>query len=80
MVPHNTLDTSNWESEVDFRHVISCAGLSNTVVTGVLDKWPLSEPAAHKYLLLTHGSAVLPYMGVQTVSIHKPVNVDISGT
>lgn len=63
-------DTSNSEVEVQLRHVISCAGLSDTVVTGIFDQWPLPEPAAHQYLSLTQGLAVLHYGGVQAVPIY----------
>lgn len=62
--------TSNSEAKVHLRRVISRAGLGDTVVTGILDQRPLSEPAAHEDLSLTHRPAVLHYGGVQTVPIY----------
>ncbi|KAF3701960.1 hypothetical protein EXN66_Car017648 [Channa argus] len=63
-------DTSNSKAKVHLRHVISCAGLSDTVVLGVSDQRPLSEPAAHQYFSLAQGLAMLHYRGVQAVPIY----------
>lgn len=62
-------DTSDSEAEVHLRHVISCAGLGDTVVTGVLDQRPLAEPAAHEDLPVTQHTAVLHNGGIQAVAI-----------
>lgn len=73
-------DTSNTEVDVQLRHVISCAGLSDAAVTGVLEQRPLSEPAAHKEAPLTQGLAVLHYGAVENVPVYQPVNGDVTGT
>lgn len=73
-------DTSYTEVDVQLRHVISCAGLSDAAVTGILKQRPLSEPAAHEEPPRTQRLAVLHYGPVKNVPIYQPVNGDITGT